>query len=429
MGDVVARRTAIQAAFRGPLACLAPRPLSTWWSSPDRSASSPRTIRSSMPFSPSSSGPRCVSANGVRRPSRGSCRLIAIWGTINGLGPFSKGDLGENLLLLQTFVAAVATTGLLLGAALAERDRVADAVRESEERYRDLFENASDIIYSHDLYGNMTSFNRAGEQILGYSRDEIMQKNLVQILTPRSAELARSMTARKVAQGGRTTYELEAIARDGHLVCVEINSRLILKDGKPVGVQGVARDVTERKRADAALRESEERLRLALDAGHCGVWDWDIPNNRVAWSERTYEIHGVAPGTYGDTLEAFMALVHPEDAAKVSEAIRRAVEEGAPYSGEFRIVRPSGEVRWVSSTGRVLYEASGKPVRMLGAVLDTTERKMAEEALRDADRRKDEFLAMLAHELRNPLAPIRNALRILSVRGAATEASSRRSAP
>jgi PAS domain S-box-containing protein len=326
--------------------------------------------------------------------------------------------LGENLLLLQTFVAAVAATGLLLGAALAERDRVADAVRESEERYRDLFENASNIIYGHDLHGNMTSFNRAGEQILGYSRDEMLQKNIVQILMPSSAELARSMTARKVAQGGRTTYELEVVARDGHLVCLEINSRLILRNGKPVGVQGVARDVTERKRADAALRESEERLRLALAAGHCGVWDWDIPSNRVTWSERTYEIHGVAAGTYGGTVEAFMALVHPEDAAKVSEAIRRAVEEGAPYSGEFRIVRPSGEARWVSTTGRVLY-GGGKPMRMLGAILDTTERKLAEEALRDADRRKDEFLAMLAHELRNPLAPIRNALRILSVQGAA----------
>ncbi len=268
---------------------------------------------------------------------------IAIWGTVNGLGPFSKGDMGENLVLLQTFVAAVAATGLLLGAALAERDRVADTVRESEERYRDLFENASDIIYSHDLHGNMTSFSRAGEQILGYSRDEMMQKNITQILAPRSAELARSMTARKVAQGGRTTYELEAIARDGHLVCVEINSRLILKDGKPVGVQGVARDVTERKRADAALRESEERLRLALDAGHCGVWDWDIPGNRVTWSERTYEIHGVTPGTFGGTVEAFTALVHPEDEPKVSEAIRRAVEEGVPTVASFESSAPAAK--------------------------------------------------------------------------------------
>jgi PAS domain S-box-containing protein len=333
-------------------------------------------------------------------------------GTVLGVVEFFSRELRPpDSELLQLF----ATVGSQMGQFL-DRQRDAQAVRESEERYRDLFENASDIIYSHDLQGNLTSFNRAGEQILGYSREEVTRMNFAQVLTPQSVELARSMTARKVAEGGRTAYELEAISKSGRTVTLEISSRLILRDGKPVGVQGIARDATERKRAEAALRESEERLRLALDAGHCGVWDWDIPNNRVTWSERVYEFHGMAPGTFGGRVEDFTALVHPDDAQSVSEAIQQAVRDGTPYTSEYRIVRPSGEVRWISTSGRVLYDGNGKPMRMLGANLDVTERRRTEEALRDADRRKDEFLAMLAHELRNPLAPIRNALGVLAMR-------------
>jgi PAS domain S-box-containing protein len=313
--------------------------------------------------------------------------------------------------LLQLFAAVGSQMGQFL-----DRQRDAQAVRESEERYRDLFENASDIIYSHDLHGNMTSFNRAGEQIFGYSREEITRMNLAQVLTPASVEMARSMTARKVAEGGRTAYELEAISKSGRTITLEISSRLILRDGKPVGVQGIARDATDRKRAEAALRESEERLRLALDAGHCGVWDWDIPNNRVTWSDRIYEFHDMTPGTFGGRMEDFTALVQPDDAKAVSEAIQKAVREGTPYTNEYRIVRRSGEVRWISTSGRVLYDGDGRPMRMLGANLDVTERRRTEEALRDADRRKDEFLAMLAHELRNPLAPLRNALGVLAMR-------------
>jgi PAS domain S-box-containing protein len=119
-------------------------------------------------------------------------------GTVVGVVEFFSREIRPpDSDLLQLF----ATVGCQMGQFL-DRQRDAQAVRESEERYRDLFENASDIIYSHDLQGNLTSFNRAGEQILGYSREEVMRMNLAQVLTPQSVELARSMTARKVAQGG-----------------------------------------------------------------------------------------------------------------------------------------------------------------------------------------------------------------------------------
>ena len=110
---------------------------------------------------------------------------------------------------------------------------------------------------------------------------------------------------------------------------VEISSRLILEDGKPVGIQGIARDISERRRAQQALRESEERLRLALDAGRIGVWDWDIPGNHLAWSDRICEIHGLKPDEYGCRLEDFLRMVHPDDRERVSQAIQQALERKA----------------------------------------------------------------------------------------------------
>jgi PAS domain S-box-containing protein len=301
-----------------------------------------------------------------------------------------------------------------------ERHRAEEALRRSEEMYRDLFENANDVIYALDMDQRFTSLNRRAEETFGYRREECLGMHAAKLVPPEHHPRMEEALRRKLAgEASPTVYEIEAVRKDGRRVPLEINSRLILRDGRPVGVQGIARDITERRQAEQALRESEERLRLALDAGRCGVWDWDIAGQKVTWSQRIYEFFGLGPGMFGGRLEDFQALIHPEDAARVSEAIRRAVEEGRPYTEEFRVVRPDGEVRWIATSGRVLYDAAGRPVRMLGATIDVTERRAAEEALREADRRKDEFLAMLAHELRNPLAPIRNATEVLRLIGPA----------
>jgi PAS domain S-box-containing protein len=168
------------------------------------------------------------------------------------------------------------------------------------------------------------------------------------------------------------------------------------------------------------VTRSEEQLRVALEAGRLGAWEWDMPGQQVTWSAMLEKIHGLEEGTFGGDFEAYQRDIHPEDRERVLSTIRRIVEQCTDYDVSYRIIRPDGEVRWLEAYGKVLCDPSGAPQRLVGVCADITDRKKADEqlretllALRDADQRKDEFLAMLAHELRNPLGPVLNATYLL----------------
>ena len=130
---------------------------------------------------------------------------------------------------------------------ITERKQAEEALRESEERFRELFENANDLIYTHDLQGNFTSLNRAGEEITGYTREEAVKLNMSQVIAPEYLEIAQDRIVRKIAGDLLSSYELEIISKDGRRVALELSSRVILKNDKPIGIQGIARDITERK--------------------------------------------------------------------------------------------------------------------------------------------------------------------------------------
>lgn len=148
---------------------------------------------------------------------------------------------------------------------ITESRRAEASIRESEERYRELFENANDIIYTHDLAGNFTSLNRNGERITGYSRDEAALMNVADVIAPEFLNLAREMIAQKSSEKISTVYELDIITKDGRRVRLEVSTRLIFRDGKPFGVQGIGRDLTERKHSEQALRESQAFFNSFMD--------------------------------------------------------------------------------------------------------------------------------------------------------------------
>ncbi len=140
---------------------------------------------------------------------------------------------------------------------ITDQRRAEASIRESEERYRELFENANDIIYTHDLQGNFTSLNRSGERITGYSREETVLMNVADVIAPEYLNLAREMIAHKASEKVSTVYEIDIISKHGRRVRLEVSTRLIFSDGKPIGVQGIGRDLTERKHSEEVLRESQ----------------------------------------------------------------------------------------------------------------------------------------------------------------------------
>ncbi|HEX5827362.1 MAG TPA: ATP-binding protein [Candidatus Limnocylindrales bacterium] len=186
---------------------------------------------------------------------------------------------------------------------------------------------------------------------------------------------------------------------------------------------GQAAQALERARLFAALRDREERMRFALAASGTGTWDWDVPANRIEWSDEISRIHGTPPGWSPPTFDEYAALIHDDDRERAVGAIRAAVEDGARYDEEFRIVRPDGTVRWVHGVASVRRDEAGRPVHMTGTATDITPRREAEaerdrvlEAEREAARLRDAFIGVVSHELRTPITTIFGGTRVLARR-------------
>jgi PAS domain S-box-containing protein len=169
----------------------------------------------------------------------------------------------------------------------------------------------------------------------------------------------------------------------------------------------------ERNRVLDVLREVSERLELSHEAGGLGSFERNLLTGEIKWSASQEKLYGLAPGDSRKGYEDWKRLVHPDDIAAVEAAVRASAETMSPLATEFRIIRPDGAMRWVASQGRVFADEKGTPSRIVGVNIDITARKRAEEALKEADHRKDEFLAMLGHELRNPLGIINTSIELL----------------
>ncbi|HEX3142457.1 MAG TPA: PAS domain S-box protein [Pyrinomonadaceae bacterium] len=251
------------------------------------------------------------------------------------------------------------------------------AVIESEERYRELIENANDIIYTHDLKGNFTSLNKVGELITGYSCEEALTMNIVDVLAPSSLEVARHMLARKAEEKIATIYELDIFAKNGRRLALEVSTRLIYSAGNPVGVQGMARDITGRKAAEAALKDSEEKFRSIVETTNEWIWAIDVQGNYNYTNPAISYILGYRPD---EILNAnVFTYLHPEDRAELQVLLPQLMKEQRGWAG--RILRwkhKHNGYRYLESNGVPVFDSDNNLTGYRGADRDITARRRME---------------------------------------------------
>jgi PAS domain S-box-containing protein len=297
---------------------------------------------------------------------------------------------------------------------ISQQNRAWAAARERERDLLSVLNHVPDVIsrYNRDLRFVFTS--ASVEKHTGFPPEHFVGKSHAELGFPEPLCKFLEDGLREVfATGVPKQVSFELPAPDGELRQFEAVGVPEFGDSGTVeSVLTITHDISSRLRAEKELRQSQERQRLAVEAGQVGLWHWDIENNRVEWSDMIYEIHGLERGAFGGTVEDFAMLIHPEDRERVSAELSSALAGRSPYHVEFRAVRPDGQIRWIYANAKVLF-ADGKPAQMVGAMLDMTESKAAAEALSRANeelRRANEDLNQFAysasHDLKEPLRMI-----------------------
>ena len=269
------------------------------------------------------------------------------------------------------------------------RKRALQAAAELEHASRKnamLLLTASDGIFIVDLEGNLKQINDAFCRMLGYTPEEMVSMNLAKL----NAQWSKEELLARFARFGANNPIFETLQRrrDGSIINVEINATRVVIDGQPL-IYNSVRDITGRKKAEEALRESEERWNFALEGAGEGVWDWDMQTGKVVYSRRYKEMLGFPADADWNSLSEWSERVNPEDLRHAMIDLEKYLDGNSPsYTVDYRMLCQDGGWKWVSARGMVVSRAEdGRPQRMIGTHTDITERKQAAEAVRLSEAR------------------------------------------
>lgn len=260
----------------------------------------------------------------------------------------------------------------------------------SEASYKALTEEANVGIFVSDSAGNYIAVNKYGCDLLGYSREELLKLNIKDVLLPEEVK-ENPIRLGEILKGYNTFTERSMVRKDGSVFPVEIIGKK-LTDGR---IQGIVHDVTKQKKVEKALIESEKNYIHAESIAHLGSWQMNIITGESKWSDEFFRIVGYEPQSFKPTKEHRYEVVHPDDREMSENAIRKAIEEKSSYKIEKRILRPSGEVRYVQSVGEIILNSQGEPLELKGVFLDITDLKNIELSLKQSEEKYKLLLEFL----------------------------------
>src|SRR5215472_3235939 len=341
--------------------------------------------------------------------------FLAILSASHGHGPFSGETAEQSALSIEIFLIGVAIPLLFLAALIEERVTGENELRESEARFQIVADAAPVLIWMSGVDKLCTFFNKPWLDFTGRRIEQELGNGWTEGV--HQDDFKRCLEVYTTAFDARQPFVMQYRLRrnDGEYRWIS-DQGVPRQDpqGRFAGYIGSCVDVTELVNKDQALRESEERMRVAAEAINLGIWEWDLTKDEI-WATNARRALVGWPASGKIALNDFMRRLHPEDRDRVQQIIDDAIHSGEDFDSEYRLILPDGVVRWMSTRGSVQFDSSGKPARLLGISMDITARKQAElDAQRDRAELSHlsrvalmgEMSASIAHELNQPLAGI-----------------------